>query len=246
DGRGDDLSRLIDSLSHLSQAGYDNLPQTVSLIRDSDIVLGTQADQSDSILDWSHNIDLVAAQLQSGDPDLRRLLTTGNLSATQLSALLQRSGGDATTAIRNLATDVRTISPTFDRVSPPFAQLSTLSSHTQTTAPGDSTIHFGAVLETNNPPSCTYGYEGTQQIIDDVKKKNPAFNIDYDDFPFNTAANCDVAQGNPTDVRGAGRAVLSDPSIPQPWDGTPKKDPDTLNLNPLATQLATLLGVHPT
>jgi phospholipid/cholesterol/gamma-HCH transport system substrate-binding protein len=30
----------------------------------------------------------------------------------------------------------------------------------------------------------------------------------------------------------------------QPWDNTPKKDPDKLNLNPIATQLAGLLGIH--
>ena len=54
-----------------------------------------------------------------------------------------------------------------------------------------------------------------------------------------------MAQGNPTAVRGAQNATYSDPRIPQPWDRTPKKDPDKLNLNPIAQQLSTLLGVSP-
>ncbi|SIR90661.1 phospholipid/cholesterol/gamma-HCH transport system substrate-binding protein, partial [Williamsia sterculiae] len=244
-GQGENLRKLLDSLSDLSKAGLDSLPQTVSLIQNSDVVLGTQADQSDEILSWSKNIDLVTAQLQSSDPDIRRLLTTGTMTATQLSALLQRSGGDLTTAIRNAASDVREIAPTFRGVSPALSILSAISAGGYSAAPGDSNIHFGLVLETNNPPSCTYGYESTQAIIDNEKKKNPNFDINYDDFPFNTNANCNVAQGNPTDVRGAHNVPFVDPRVTQPWDNTPKKDPDKLDLNPIATQLAALLGVRP-
>jgi phospholipid/cholesterol/gamma-HCH transport system substrate-binding protein len=53
-----------------------------------------------------------------------------------------------------------------------------------------------------------------------------------------------VPVGNPTGVRGAARAPLSNPAYRQPWDSIPKKDPDKLNLNPLAQQLAALMGVH--
>ena len=125
------------------------------------------------------------------------------------------------------------------------AAAAAISSASYSTAPGDGTIHFGTTLETNNPPSCTLGYEKTRQIIAEEKRKNPDFDIDYDDFPFNTDARCAVAQGNPTDVRGAQNDVYADPGVRQPWDGTPKKDPDKLNLNPLVTQLSYLLGVVP-
>ena len=245
DGNGENLRTLVDSLANLSRSGNDNLPQTISLIRNSDTVLTTQAAQSDAILDWSRNLGLITAQLASSDPDLRRLLTTGRTSATQLSALLERSGGDITTALRDLGSDVRNVSGSFYGVSPLLSMLPGLSSGAYSTAPGDGTIHFGTTLETNNPPSCTLGYEKTQQIIAEEKRKNPDFDIDYDDFPFNTDARCAVAQGNPTDVRGAQNAVYADPGVRQPWDGTPKKDPDKLDLNPLVTQLSYLLGVVP-
>lgn len=243
-GNSDNLRSLVDSLTNLSQAGLDNLPETISLIQNSDTVLSTQADQSDEILQWSRNLELVTETLQSSDPAIRRLLTTGNTSATQISKLLQDSGGDITTVVHNLAEDVRTVAPTFYGISPALALLSALSSGSYSPAPGDGTIHFGIVLEVNNPGACTVGYESTEAIIAAEKKKNPNFDINYDDFPFNTEASCDVAQGNPTGVRGAERAQFADPNTPQPWDNNPKKMPDVLNLNPIAKQMAALLGVH--
>ncbi|WHU48182.1 MCE family protein [Gordonia sp. L191] len=244
-GQGDNLSRLVDSLNTLAKAGADNLPQTISLIQNSDVVLSTQADQSDAILTWSRNLNLITATLASSDPDLRRLLTTGTASATQISALIQKNGGDLGKVVGDLSEVSRTIQPATYMTSGTFAMLSALSAGSHSPAPGDGQIHFGIVLETNNPPACTKGYESTYKMIDEIKKKDPTFDIRYDDFPFNTNASCDVPFGNPTGVRSANRVQYANPDTPQPWDNTPKKDPDKLNLNPLATQLAYLLGVRP-
>ncbi|MGC4934002.1 MCE family protein [Gordonia sp. DT30] len=244
-GQGDNLTRLVDSLNTLSKAGADNLPETISLIQNSNVVLSTQADQSDAILTWSHNLNLITATLASADPDVRRLLTTGTASATQLSALIQKNGNDLGKVVGDLAEVSRTIQPATFMTSGTFAMLSALSAGSHTPAPGDGQIHFGIVLEMNNPATCTKGYESTYKMIDDIKKKDPTFDIRYDDFPFNKSASCDVPFGNPTGVRSADRTEYANPDTPQPWDNTPKKDPDKLNLNPLATQLGYLLGVRP-
>ncbi|GAC67907.1 MCE family protein [Gordonia soli] len=244
-GQGENLNRLTDSLSKLAKAGADNLSSTLSLIENSDVVLSTQAAQSDEILTWSRNLDLVAAQLASSDPDVRRLLTTGTASATQLSAFIQEQGGDLSTVVKQLAGTVREIAPTSFATGPTLALLSALSAGSYSPARGDGQIHFGVVLETNNPAACTRGYESTDAMIKEIKKRNPTFDVRYDDFPFNTQAKCTVPFGNPTGVRSAERAVYGNPEFKQPWDNTPKKDPDKLNLNPIATQLANLMGVHP-
>jgi len=244
-GQGENLTRLVDSLGKLSRAGVDNLSEVVGLIQDSNVVLETQADQSDAILSWSRNINLITATLATSDPDLRRLLTTGTLSATQISELIQKNGNDISKVVKDLAEVARTIQPVTYNTSTTFAMLSALSAGSHAPAPGDGQIHFGVVLETNNPVSCTKGYEGTQAIIAEMKRKNPNFDVHYDEFPFNTEATCKVPFGNPTGVRGAERAQYANPAYPQPWDKTPKKDPDKLNLNPIATQLAALLGVRP-
>ncbi|MDL9936015.1 MCE family protein [Gordonia sp. ABSL1-1] len=244
-GQNENMTRLVDSLSKLAQSGADNIGETIDLLGNSNVVLATQAEQSDEILAWANGLNLVTATLVSADPDLRRLLTTGTLSATQISKLIQQYGGDMTKVVADLSEVVRTIEPTAFATSATFAMLSALSAGSHSPAPGDGQIHFGIVLETNNPASCTRGYEGTRNMINEMKRRDPSFDVHYDEFPFNTNARCTVPQGNPTGVRGAERAVFANPAYPQPWDKTPKKDPDKLNLNPLATQLAALLGVHP-
>jgi len=244
-GQGENLTRLVDSLGKLSRAGVDNLSETVALIQSSNVVLDTQADQSDAILTWSRNLNLVTATLASADPDLRRLLTTGTLSATQISELIQKNGNDLSKVVGDLAEVARTIEPATYNTSTTFAMLSALSAGSHAPAPGDGQIHFGVVLETNNPAACTRGYESTDAVLAEARRKNPDFDVRYDDFAFNTDAKCTVPLGNPTGVRGAERAQYANPAYPQPWDNTPKKDPDKLNLNPLARQLAALLGVRP-
>ena len=225
-GQSENLTRLVDSLGKLSRAGVDNLSQVVSLIQDSNVVL-------------------VTATLASSDPDLRRLLTTGTLSATEISELIQKNGNDISKVVKDLSEVARTIEPATYNISTTFAMLSALSAGSHSPAPGDGQIHFGVVLETNNPAACTRGYGSTEALMAEMRRKNPDFDKHYDEFPFNTDAKCTVPFGNPTSVRGAERAQYANPAYPQPWDSTPKKDPDKLNLNPLARQLAALLGVRP-
>ncbi|MFT3900965.1 MAG: MlaD family protein [Gordonia sp. (in: high G+C Gram-positive bacteria)] len=246
-GQGENLTRLVNSLNTLSQAGYDSIGDTIALLQSSSKVLSTQREQSDAILQWSKNLQVVTATLASADPDVRRLLTTGQTSAAAISTLLQKQGGDITAALKDLGSVTRTaIEPTGFATNTLFAMLSALSAGSHSPAPGDGQIHFGVVLETNNPAACTQGYESTQTMIDAIKRKNPTFDINYDDFPLNLNARCTVPQGSPTSVRGAARATLANPNIPQPWDNKPKKDPDKLDLSQLAWQLAWLMGVHPT
>ncbi|GAA1479733.1 MCE family protein [Gordonia sinesedis] len=244
-GQADNLSRLVTSLDKLSQAGADNLPETLSLIKNSNVVLATQEAQSDQILAWSRSLNLITATLASADPDVRRLLTTGTTSATQISNLIQRNGGDLGKVVGQLSEVARTIKPATYTTQATFAMLSALSAGAHSAAPGDGQIHFGLILEVNNPPACTRGYESTEAMINEIKRKNPTFDINYDDFPFNMQAACKTPFGNPTGVRSAERVKYANPATPQPWDNIPKKDPDKLNLNPIATQIAGLMGIRP-
>ncbi|MFI6368849.1 MCE family protein [Nocardia sp. NPDC050630] len=245
DGKGDDLKVFIDSLNKFTATFNETLPQTIQLIRDGRIALGTQAEQSGYIRQFSQGLDELTAQLRSSDPDIRRLIGTGTDAGEQITALLNESGGALTEDLTNLRQLLLSISPKFYALRPLLQMLPQLSIGASSTAPGDGTSHFGLVLETNNPPACTQGYEGTKAILDQMKRENPDFDDTRDEFPFNKDAKCTVPFGNPTAVRGGLRADLADPSIVQPWDSNPKTDPEKLNLNPIAVQMATLLGVTP-
>lgn len=245
DGKGGDLEVLVDSLNKFTETGLDALPQTMALIRDARVALGTQAEQSPAIRQFSDGLDKLTAQLRSNDPDIRRLIGTSTKAGDQIQRLLAESGPALTTNLTNLRVLLLAISPKFYALGPVLEMLPLLSIGASATAPGDGTTHFGLVLETNNPPACTVGYEGTQDIIRQMKAQDPNFDDSRDDFPFNTNAKCLAPQGSESAVRGGERAELADPNVPQPWDDKPKYDPEKLNLNPVATQLATLMGVTP-
>lgn len=244
-GKGDDLQVLVDSLNSFTETGIDTLPQTIKLIRDGNVVLGTQADQADAIRTFSDGLEQVTAQLKSSDPDVRRLIGTGTYASDQIGGLISESGPALTTDLTNLRQTLITVAPKSYALQPLLQLLPGLSIGGSSTAPGDGTTHFGLVLETNNPVACTQGYEGTQAILAEMKRQNPNFDDTRDEFPFNKDAKCIVPLGNPTAVRGGERAQFADPSVAQPWDTRPKSDPDKLNLSPIAIQLATLMGITP-
>ncbi|TJZ79628.1 MCE family protein [Rhodococcus oryzae] len=244
-GKGDDLQVLVDSLNTLSQEGIDNLPQTLTLIRDTRTVLDTQSEQSSAIRQFSSDLDLVAAQLRASDPDLRRLIETGTAASNEVGSLIDSAGPALTTDLDNLALVTAALGPRTLALNALLMFLPGLAAGASTAAPGDGTLHQGLLLETNNPPPCTQGYEGTHEILAQMKRENPDFDPTRDEFPLNMNANCTTPLGSVTGVRSANRIVYADPATPQPWDNKPKVDPDKLNLNPIATQLAPLLGITP-
>ncbi|MFD4365987.1 MlaD family protein [Rhodococcus sp. NPDC058521] len=245
DGKGDSLKQLTDSLSTLTTTSVEHLPQTLSLIRDTRTVLDTQSDQSSAIRQFSTDLNAVTAQLRSSDPDVRALIDNGNPASNELGQLVADAGPGLTTDLTNLAALGKSLAPRAIALQPLLIFLPGLAAGASTIAPGDGTVHQGIVVEANRPPSCTIGYEGTQEILDQMKREDPNFDDTQQDFPFNTEANCDAPQGSVTGVRSADRIVYADPKTPQPWDNKPKVDPDKLNLNPIASQLAPLIGVTP-
>ncbi|MGW5269569.1 MCE family protein [Rhodococcus sp. NPDC003994] len=243
EGTGTALAGLVDSLDTFSQDGLTNLPQTLTLIRDSRVVLDTQSEQSSAIQQFSSDLALVTAQLRSNDPDIRRLIDNGIPFSDETGALVSQAGPGLTTNLTNLAGISEALSPRTFALRPLLQFLPALAQGANAVSPGDGTIHLGIALEVNNPPACTQGYEGTQAIVDAEKARNPDFDPTQQDFPINLDANCTVPQGSLTGVRSANRAQFADPNVPQPWDSKPKVAPDPIDLNPIATQLAALLGI---
>ena len=244
-GRGPQLQRLADSLIRISDEGIRTMPQLQALIRDGATVLDTQADQSAEIVSFSRDLRTVTEALRDSDSDLERLITTGPEFADETRALVDNSGEPLTRTIGNLSTTMKTVDP----LAPSFVillqLLPALGAGGLSVAPGDGTIHFGLVLEMDNPTTCTQGYEGTHQMIEELKAQDPSFDPQEQNFPPNYDARCTVPFGSPTAVRGADRVEYAHPDVPQPWDTKPKIDPDRLNLSVVAEQLAVLQGLIP-
>ena len=86
------------------KAFQGNLAQTISLIEDAKTVLGTQIDVSGAFQSFASNIADVSDTLRSSDPDIRRLLDNGVLSATELNALLKDNQSNLGSLLANLVT----------------------------------------------------------------------------------------------------------------------------------------------
>ncbi|WP_031936373.1 MCE family protein [Prescottella defluvii] len=245
DGQGDNLRVVVDSLADLAREASAALPQTLDLVSDGRTVLDSQADQASSIRSFSSDLDALAAQLRSSDPDVRRLIGTGTATGDEVGALVRDSGADLTEVLSNTR-QIASLAPGREAYLRTALQLlPALPVAARAVAPGDGTIHFGIILETGNPPVCTLGYESTHETLAEMKRRDPDFDDTRDDFPFSSDVRCLVPQGSVTGVRNAERAVLADPTVPQPWDPTPKRAPDALDLNPIASAIATLMGIDP-
>lgn len=243
--RGPELRNLADSLIELSETGIETLPQLKRLIQDGAVVLDTQAVQQAEIVSFSGDLRTVTEALRDSDSDLRRLIDTSGEFSTEASQLVRQSGPPLTVATDRLSTTMKAVDPRSAGVRTLLQLLPVLSSGSQSVAPGDGTIHFGLVLENNNPPSCTIGYERTHEMLDEMKAADPSFDYQEQDFPVNWDAGCKVPDGSITSVRGQESAELSDPEVVQPWDNKPKVAPDRLDLSAVGQQLAEFTGAVP-
>ena len=204
DHRGPDLQRLLDNGDRLLTAARESLPQTLRLIEDGTIVLATQRESRAAIRSWARDLRLLADQLRTSDPDLRRLLDNGPAAAGEISGLIRDNRTDLGVLISNLLTaseiTVRRL-PGLEQV---LVTYPSAVAGGFTVVPGDGTAHFGLVLNTDDPPDCTRGYESTH-------RRPPS---DTSPAPPNTRAHCAEPRGSPTSVRGAQNSPR--PSGPAP------------------------------
>jgi phospholipid/cholesterol/gamma-HCH transport system substrate-binding protein len=194
-GTGPDLSRLVDSGNQLVQSASDALPQTVSLIENSKAVLKTQVDKGSAIKSFSRDLAALTGQLKSSDPDIHRIIDGGTPAVDELNALLTASRQDLAVLLANLITGGQTVVARLPGVEQTLVTFPVTVAGSFTVAPGDGTVHFGMVLNANDPPPCLQGY-GTQ-------RRDPS---DTSERPANASARCTAPRGSPTSVRGAQNA----------------------------------------
>jgi phospholipid/cholesterol/gamma-HCH transport system substrate-binding protein len=202
---GPALRVLLDSAGKLTETATAHLPQTTSLLANGRIVLDTQAEQSQQILDYSHSLRLLSEQLKTSNPDLRRLINVTPTVAVQVNDLLRDSGQDLGVIIANLLTTMQITATRTDAIEELLVAFPMITA----AAPGanpDGTGHLGLVLTFNDPFSCTQGYEGTRQ-----RGAN-----ETTDVPVNEQAYCAEPPGSPIGVRGSQNA---------PYGGKPVEVP---------------------
>ncbi|MBV7697499.1 MCE family protein [Streptomyces sp. TRM70350] len=195
-GTGPHLSRLVDSGNALVESASESLPETIALIEDSRKVLKTQADQGSSIKAFSRDLALLTEELKSSDGDLRRLIGNARPAAVELNSLLKSIEPRLSVLLANLISGGQVTLARLPGVEQALVTFPVVVAGSYTVVPGDGTTHFGLVVNAEDPPACTQGYEGTA-------RRDPA---DTSTREANTDARCTAPRGSATSVRGAQNA----------------------------------------
>jgi phospholipid/cholesterol/gamma-HCH transport system substrate-binding protein len=202
-GQGPNLQVLLDSSSDFTNAALASIPQQTQLIGDSKTVLATQAAESDALSQFGRDAHLLAGQLDSSDPDLRKLIDVAPQAVGQVDGLLRDTNPNLSILLANLLT---TAELTMTRQGGIEELLSVTPA---AVAAGSSVITkssatFGMSLTFFDPPPCTAGYQGT-------KHRN---GLDVTpQAPLNVTARCTAPANSGVDVRGSAHAPSGGPPL---------------------------------
>ncbi|GAA4547885.1 MlaD family protein [Pseudonocardia xishanensis] len=212
------LQRLLDATDEFSNSAIDALPQTRDLLRDGRTVLTTQNETAGQFADFSASLKLIAEQLKTSDPDLRRLIQTAPQAADEIRALLRESGGGLSETVANLLTVSRIAEPRQANLAQLLVTYPGVIANAYTAVPNDGTAHLGLVLNVFDPVPCVAGYEATPH-----RAGNQLENTRVDPGTY-----CAEPQGSPTSVRGAQNAPRqrgsTTPQAPATAGGNPSAD----------------------
>ena len=194
-GSGRDLQRLLDSGDALTRSAVDALPETIRLIEDGETVLATQRESGSAIKSFAADLAEFSETLAASDGDLRKVFDNGIVASQELRTLIEDNRAAIGALLANLITSGQVTVARLDGLEMILVAYPDNVSGGYTVVPGDGSSHFGLVLN-SNPPSCTRGYEGTNE-------RTPAATSDV---PANSNARCTEPRGSKSSVRGAQNA----------------------------------------
>ncbi|QJY46449.1 MCE family protein [Pseudonocardia broussonetiae] len=242
EGTAGPLQKILATTDAFSQDAVEALPQTLDLLRDGRTVLTTQNETAGSFQNFSADLALLAEQLRTSDPDLRRLLETAPQASEQITGLLRESGPGLSVLVSDLLTVARVAEPRQEALRQLLVTYPAFASVAYTVAPGDGTAHLGLVVNVFDPFPCTRGYEGT------VRRSG----TDIADTPANQDAYCAEPPGSPISVRGAQNAPRAEtPMAPKgapsgpPAGGLPAGSAPVGSPTPLSSPAQILTGLLP-
>jgi phospholipid/cholesterol/gamma-HCH transport system substrate-binding protein len=196
-GTGPDLQRLLDSGDALTRSATEALPETVRLIDDGQTVLRTQQHSAGDIRSFASDLADLSVTMRGSDADLRKVLDRGVVASGEIDGLLRDNRTDLGALLTNLVTIGQVTVSRTSGIEQMLVTYPDVVAGGFTVVPGDGTAHFGLVLNVDDPPACTKGYEGTHWLDPNQTSDLP---------PLNTRARCDEPRGSATAVRGAQNA----------------------------------------
>lgn len=174
-GAGMDLSRLFTNSETILAAAQDALPATKALLRDGQVVLGTQDQQAATISALLGDLVTVSGVFSERDQKVRQLFVNGTLAASQLQKLFAGLNPGLSGLLDPLLVLVRLTSENRDGLEETLVAVPWALASAQT--PGrDGRAHFTFVGGAS-PTPCRRGYipaKDWKSIHDPTPSKLPA------------------------------------------------------------------------
>lgn len=108
-GTGADLQKIIDTGNSFIETADDNFDITSALIRDSNTVLTGQLATESSLRTFATQLSSFSSALAGADKDLRKVIDSGSIAATQLRTFLEQNGVELSELLANLVTTGRVV-----------------------------------------------------------------------------------------------------------------------------------------
>jgi phospholipid/cholesterol/gamma-HCH transport system substrate-binding protein len=181
-GTGPELATIIDTSTSFIETANENFDVTRSLIRNSNVVLTTQAAKGSAIRNFSRDLALFSGTLAGNDKALRSVIDNGSATAIQLRTFLEENQVDLGRLIQNLLTTGRVVKLHLDGVRQILVMYPYMVAGGYTvTAKGPTgyDARFGLIM-TQQAHTCTKGYDQSQV-------RTPQ---DQRDKPMNVNARC--------------------------------------------------------
>lgn len=187
-GTGPDLQKIIDTGNSFIETADENFDVTTALIRDSNTVLRGQLASETSLRAFATQLSAFSSSLAGADKDLRKVIDSGSVAATQLRTFLEQNGVELSELLSNLVTTGRVVVKHLAGVKQllvvyPYAiGAGQVVVGKRSVAQGGSGFwdaHFGLILSPDSTP-CTDGYL--------AKRRNPE--SDRGDLPLPSNIRC--------------------------------------------------------
>lgn len=194
---GPSLAQIIDTSTDFIDTANANFDATTALIRDSNVVLRTQAEKGSAIRGFARDLSLFTGTLAGNDAALRSVIDNGSATAIELRTFLEQNEVNLGRLIQNLLTTGRITRLHLDGIRQILVLYPYMVAGGFTVAAKGKNgydAHFGLIL-TQDAKTCTRGYDQSEVRVPQ----------DLSDKPMNVNARC-TEPASESDPRGAQHA----------------------------------------
>jgi phospholipid/cholesterol/gamma-HCH transport system substrate-binding protein len=225
-GLGPALQRLVDSTQSIVGDFQANISDVNDIIENSAPIVDSQVDSGDSIERWSHNLNVLTAQVAQNDQHVQSILSKAAPTADQVNEVFSDVRESLPQTVANLeivADMLKRYNKGLEQLLVFLPEIAGVAQTVLAAAPGSVGLDLN--LSINNPPPCLTGFLPPSQW------RAPA---DTSAAPLPSGTYCKIPQDTAANVvRGARNYPCVD--VPGKRAATPRECRDNKPYVPLGT-----------